>query len=60
MKMLLHQRANHADQRKSIRVSRPLSTKRQKFTFVQSKRFPPNHNLPDEENNYFGMRTNIR
>ena len=27
-----------------------------KFTFVQSKRFPPKHNLPDKENNYFGMR----
>ena len=27
--------------------------KRPKFTFVQSKHFPPKHNLPDKENNYF-------
>ena len=56
MKMLLHQRTNHADHRKSIRVSRPLSSKRPKFTFVQSKRFHPKHNLPDKENNNLGMR----
>ena len=27
--------------------------KRPKFTFPQSKRFPPKHNLPDKENNSF-------
>ena len=53
-KMLLHQWANLADQRKSICVSRPLSmkyifNKRPKFTFAQSKRFPPKRNLLDKE-----------
>ena len=38
--------------RKSICVSRPLGwNKRQKFTFAQSKGFPPKHNLPIRENN---------
>ena len=31
--------------------TRPLSMKRPKFTFAQSKSFPPKHNLPDRENN---------
>ena len=32
-----------------------ISNKRPKFTFAQSKRFPPKRNLLDKENNYFGM-----
>ena len=28
-----------------------MFSKRPKFTFAQSKRFPPKHNLPDRENN---------
>ena len=28
-----------------------IFNKRPKFTFPQSKRFPPKHNLPDKENN---------
>ena len=47
-------RALHLERgRKSIRVSRPFSVwnKKQKFTFAQSKRFPPKHNLPARENN---------
>ena len=31
--------------------TRPLSMKRPKFAFAQSKRFPPKHDLPDRENN---------
>ena len=39
------------DRRKSICVSRPLSVKQAaKITFDQSKRFPPEHNLPVRAN----------
>ena len=38
------------DHRKSICASRPLSLKEAtKITFDQSKRFPPEHNLPVRE-----------
>ena len=38
------------DRRKSIFASRPLSLKyAAKITFDQSKRFPPDHNLPVKE-----------
>ena len=33
-----------------------IFNKRQKFTFAQSKRFPPKRNLLEKENNYFGIR----
>ena len=32
-----------------------IFNKRPKFTFAQSKHFPPKRNLLDKENNYFGM-----
>ena len=52
------------DRRKSIFASRPLSLKyAAKITFDQSKRFPPDHNLPVKEKEkkywnkqHFGMR----
>ena len=45
------------NRRKLICVSRPLSMKyAAKITFAQSKRFPPEHNLPVREKNHWNKQ----